>query len=90
VQADKRILDFHHQQHHLPLGGNGHGQTATSSHLSHALVGGGGGRLVLLQQCLSIGLLLLWAGVRVWRLCRRRLRQPSDLSLSPGLMKKRD
>lgn len=39
---------------------------------------------------LGIGLVLLWAGIRVWRLCRRRLRQPSDLSLSPGLMKKRD
>lgn len=36
------------------------------------------------------GLLLLWSGVAVWRKCRRRLRRPSDLSLSPQLMKKRD
>lgn len=39
---------------------------------------------------LGLGLLLLWAGIRVWRLCRRRLHRPSDLSLSPELMKKRD
>ncbi|MCY1535549.1 hypothetical protein D9M68_709590 [compost metagenome] len=39
---------------------------------------------------LVIGLLLLWAGIAVWRMCRRRLRRPSDLSLSPHLMKKRD
>ncbi|MBU1332231.1 MAG: hypothetical protein KJ884_09145 [Gammaproteobacteria bacterium] len=39
---------------------------------------------------LGLGLVLLWAGILVWRLCRRRLRRPSDLSLSPGLMKKRD
>ncbi|RIA36452.1 hypothetical protein DFO61_0928 [Ectopseudomonas oleovorans] len=39
---------------------------------------------------LSIGLLLLWLGIVFWRRCRRRLRRPSDLSLSPHLMKKRD
>jgi hypothetical protein len=39
---------------------------------------------------LLVGLLLLWSGIAVWRKCRRRLRRPSDLSLSPHLMKKRD
>ena len=39
---------------------------------------------------LLLGLFLLWAGVAFWRRCRRRLRRPSDLSLSPSLMKKRD
>ncbi|QLC74607.1 hypothetical protein LPB260_28455 [Pseudomonas sp. LPB0260] len=38
---------------------------------------------------LGLGLLLLWVGVAVWRMCRRRLRRPSDLSLAPHLMKKR-
>ncbi|WP_296275697.1 hypothetical protein [Pseudomonas sp. UBA7530] len=37
---------------------------------------------------LLLGLLLLWAGIAFWR--RRRLRRPSDLSLSPSLKKKRD
>ncbi|VXB78808.1 LPXTG-motif cell wall anchor domain-containing protein [Pseudomonas sp. 8BK] len=37
-----------------------------------------------------IGLLLLTFGVLLWRRCRRRLRRPSDLSMSPHLMKKRD
>ncbi|MDH1262896.1 hypothetical protein [Pseudomonas sp. GD03944] len=39
---------------------------------------------------LVLGLVLLWGGIAVWRMCRRRLRRPSDLSLSPHLMKKRD
>lgn len=39
---------------------------------------------------LVIGLVLLWGGIAVWRICRRRLRRPSDLSLAPHLMKKRD
>lgn len=39
---------------------------------------------------LAFGLLLLWAGIIFWRRCRRRMRRPSDLSLSPHLMKKRD
>ncbi|ARS48627.1 MULTISPECIES: hypothetical protein [Pseudomonadaceae] len=39
---------------------------------------------------LLLGLFLLWAGIAFWRRCRRRLRRPSDLSLSPHLMKKRD
>ena len=39
---------------------------------------------------LLLGLFLLWAGIAFWRRCRRRLRRPSDLSLSPSLMKKRD
>ncbi|WP_282875563.1 LPXTG cell wall anchor domain-containing protein [Pseudomonas peli] len=37
-----------------------------------------------------IGLLLLTFGVLLWRRCRRRLRRPSDLSMAPHLMKKRD
>lgn len=37
-----------------------------------------------------IGLLLLTFGVLLWRCCRRRLRRPSDLSMAPHLMKKRD
>ena len=37
-----------------------------------------------------VGLLLLWSGIAVWRMCRRRLRRHSDLSLAPHLMKKRD
>ncbi|WP_137817789.1 MULTISPECIES: hypothetical protein [unclassified Pseudomonas] len=39
---------------------------------------------------LVVGLLLLWVGVIAWRRCRRRLRRPSDLSLAPHLLKKRD
>lgn len=38
---------------------------------------------------LLAGILLLWAGVYIWRRCRRRLRRPADLSMSPGLLKKR-
>ena len=37
-----------------------------------------------------IGLLLLCVGVLLWRRCRRRLHRPSDLSMAPHLMKKRD
>jgi hypothetical protein len=37
-----------------------------------------------------LGLLLLSFGVLLWRRCRRRLRRPSDLSMAPHLMKKRD
>jgi len=40
---------------------------------------------------LILGLLSLWIGVLAWRLCRRRLRRPSDdLSLAPHLLKKRN
>ncbi|CAE6924649.1 MULTISPECIES: hypothetical protein [Pseudomonas] len=39
---------------------------------------------------LVIGLILLWSGIGVWRMCRRRLRRPSDLSMPSHLMKKRD
>ncbi|WP_350446552.1 hypothetical protein ABS648_19950 [Pseudomonas solani] len=39
---------------------------------------------------LVIGLLCLWFGVAGWRIARRRSRRRNDLSLSPGLMKKRD
>ncbi|MDR8015686.1 hypothetical protein [Ectopseudomonas guguanensis] len=39
---------------------------------------------------LLLGLFLLWAGIAFWRRCRRRLRRPSDLSLSPSLLKRRD
>jgi phage-related tail protein len=37
-----------------------------------------------------IGLLLLFVGIMFWRLCRRRQRRPSELSMAPHLMKKRD
>ena len=37
-----------------------------------------------------IGQLLLTFGVLLCRRCRRRLRRPSDLSMAPHLMKKRD
>ena len=37
-----------------------------------------------------IGLLLLCAGVMLWRRCRRRARHSSDLSMAPHLLKKRD
>ncbi|HLA31203.1 MAG TPA: hypothetical protein VJ047_09295 [Pseudomonas sp.] len=37
-----------------------------------------------------LGLLLLFAGIMLWRLCRRRQRRPSELSMAPHLMKKRD
>ena len=39
---------------------------------------------------LAFGVFLSWAGIAFWRRCRRRLRRPSDLSLSPSLMKKRN
>ncbi|MCY1224931.1 hypothetical protein D9M68_323830 [compost metagenome] len=39
---------------------------------------------------LLFGLLFLWIGVLGWRLCRRRSRRRSSLSMSPHLMKKRD
>lgn len=39
---------------------------------------------------LVLGLFLLWTGIAMWRLCRRRLRRPSDLSMAPHLLKKRD
>ena len=40
---------------------------------------------------LLFGLFLLWGGINVWRRCRRRMRRNrgADLSLSPGLLKKR-
>ena len=40
---------------------------------------------------LALGLLLLWGGINVWRRSRRRMRRSrgDDLSLSPGLLKKR-
>ena len=40
---------------------------------------------------LVLGLLLLWGGINVWRRSRRRMRRNrgDDLSLSPGLLKKR-
>lgn len=38
---------------------------------------------------LVVGLFLLWVGILGWRLFRRRQRRPSDLSMSPHLMKKR-
>lgn len=39
---------------------------------------------------LIIGLILLWVAIAAWRMCRRRLNRPSNLSLSASLMKKRD
>ncbi len=39
---------------------------------------------------LAFGLLLLWAGIAFWRRCRRRLRRPGGLGLSPHLLKKRN
>ncbi|WP_236208655.1 hypothetical protein [Pseudomonas tohonis] len=39
---------------------------------------------------LVIGLVFLWLGVAGWRIARRRSRRRNDLSISPGLMKKRD
>ncbi|WP_060481579.1 hypothetical protein [Pseudomonas sp. NBRC 111119] len=38
----------------------------------------------------AAGLLLLWLGVRFWRLSRIRLRRSRELNLSPHLMKKHD
>ncbi|EIK52345.1 hypothetical protein YO5_06071 [Stutzerimonas stutzeri TS44] len=39
---------------------------------------------------LVLGLLLLGFAILLWRWCQRRLRRSSGLSLSPGLMKRRD
>ncbi|KAA0947454.1 hypothetical protein FQ186_04850 [Pseudomonas sp. ANT_H14] len=39
---------------------------------------------------LVIGLLILWVGVWLWRRCRRRMRQPLELSIASHLMKKHD
>lgn len=39
---------------------------------------------------LAVGLLLLYVGVKLWRRCRRRMRQPQTLNMAPHLMKKHD
>ncbi|WOE77964.1 hypothetical protein RZO07_22045 [Pseudomonas protegens] len=39
---------------------------------------------------LLFGLVLLYVGVRLWRRCRRRMRQPLTLNMAPHLMKKHD
>jgi len=39
---------------------------------------------------LAAGLLLLYVGIRLWRRCRRRMRQPLALNMAPHLMKKHD
>ncbi|WP_025127085.1 hypothetical protein [Pseudomonas sp. PH1b] len=39
---------------------------------------------------LLIGLVLLYVGVRLWRRCRRRMREPLALNMAPHLMKKHD
>ncbi|EKM95789.1 hypothetical protein C211_02176 [Stutzerimonas degradans] len=39
---------------------------------------------------LVLGLVLIAIAMLLWRWCRRRLRRSSELSLSPGLMKRRD
>ncbi|MFI8478955.1 hypothetical protein ACIGCM_00080 [Pseudomonas sp. NPDC078700] len=38
---------------------------------------------------LVVGLLLLWTGIALWRMGRRRSRRGNDLSMSRHLMKKR-
>lgn len=42
------------------------------------------------SAALVVGALLIVGGIFIWRWCRRRRRRANDLSLSPGLMKKRD
>lgn len=37
-----------------------------------------------------VGLLMLWLGVRFWRLSRIRLRRARELNMSPHLIKKHD
>jgi membrane protein implicated in regulation of membrane protease activity len=49
-----------------------------------ALPGSSPGALLLL------GGVALFSGVLAWRLCRRRGRAPSELSMAPHLLKKRD
>ncbi|KAF0865404.1 hypothetical protein [Pseudomonas sp. LD120] len=39
---------------------------------------------------LLIGVVVLYVGVRLWRRCRRRMRQPMALNMAPHLMKKQD
>lgn len=39
---------------------------------------------------LVVGLVVAWIGQAIWRRCRRSQRRPSELSLSPRLMKKRN
>ncbi|WP_313027653.1 hypothetical protein [Pseudomonas lopnurensis] len=39
---------------------------------------------------LVLGLIVLLVGVTIWRSCRRRLRQPNELSMARHLLKKRD
>jgi len=38
----------------------------------------------------GLGMAILLVGVFIWRRCRRRLRQPNELSMARHLMKKRD
>jgi len=37
-----------------------------------------------------VGLLMLWLGVRFWRLSRIRMRRARELNMSPHLMKKHE
>ncbi|NBA97290.1 hypothetical protein [Pseudomonas sp. R5(2019)] len=39
---------------------------------------------------LVLGLVLLWVGIRLWRVCRLRMRRGRELNLAPHLMKKHD
>ncbi|UMZ10300.1 hypothetical protein I9018_22785 [Pseudomonas sp. MPFS] len=39
---------------------------------------------------LLLGLVVLYIGIRLWRRCRRRMRQPLALNMAPHLMKKHD
>lgn len=39
---------------------------------------------------LVLGLLLLYFGIWLWRVCRRRMRRNQELNLAPHLMKKHD
>lgn len=38
---------------------------------------------------LVLGVALVFTGLATWRRCRRRMRRPSELSLSPHLLRKR-
>ncbi|TLX64726.1 hypothetical protein DN820_04690 [Stutzerimonas nosocomialis] len=57
----------------------GHGQALGS------LGTGRDGAIVMLV----VGVVLLWLGIFICRRCRRRLRRPDGLSMSPHLLRKR-
>ncbi|MCY1186718.1 hypothetical protein D9M73_276190 [compost metagenome] len=39
---------------------------------------------------IALGILLLYFGIWLWRVCRRRMRRGQELNLAPHLMKKHD